>query len=376
MRRGLSFCLMLVMILTMAWVPVSAEEQPAKIEIRTPEVLPKAGEEFEVVAYISNNPGIKGIQFDLFAENGEVECKEIILGEMLTTDAVGGVNPSAPVGARITVISSPGLFEEDGLLATYKFVAKEDIESFDVLNITRVSLLDVSAEKLPYIVEGLTEVFLPEPSRKPKGDKAENSLDEQDEVEEEPILEHLFADTAGHWAEKYINAATEKSLFKGNADGTFLPEDNVTRAQFVAVLWRMAGSPTVDVAVPFVDIENQSEEFKKAIAWGYNSNFINGTSEATFEPEGSLTREAAMKILHYYSGGQSGTEMMFAPVYNGYFQDSGQISDWAEPSMWWGVYYKLISGTTQTTISPQDTTTRAQLAKILVNYINSTHINN
>ena len=82
MRRGLSFCLMLVMILTMAWVPVSAEEQPAKIEIRTPEVLPKAGEEFEVVAYISNNPGIKGISMDLFAENNEFECKSIKLGDL------------------------------------------------------------------------------------------------------------------------------------------------------------------------------------------------------------------------------------------------------------------------------------------------------
>lgn len=362
MRRGLSFCLMLVMILTMAWVPVSAEEQIAKIEIRTPEVLPKAGEEFEVVAYISNNPGIKGISMDLFAENNEFECKSIKLGDMFK-GAIGGSNPKSPYGARVGVASGE-LITEDGVVATFTFVAKTDIERFDI-KVSGVAVLDSDVKGMPYIIEGATEVIAEKPLVEKK----------QEEVEEEPILEHLFADTAGHWAEKYINAATEKSLFKGNADGTFLPEDNVTRAQFVAVLWRMAGSPTVDVAVPFVDIENQSEEFKKAIAWGYNSNFINGTSEATFEPEGSLTREAAMKILHYYSGGQSGTEMMFAPVYNGYFQDSGQISDWAKPSMWWGVYYKLISGTTKTTISPQDTTTRAQLAKILVNYINSTHIN-
>ena len=62
-------------------------------------------------------------------------------------------------------------------------------------------------------------------------------------------------------------------------------------------------------------------------------------------------------------------------VYDGTFEDSKAISSWAKPSMWWGVYYKLIAGTTKTTISPQDTATRAQIAKILVNYINSTHIN-
>lgn len=362
MRRGLSFCLMLVMILTMAWVPVSAEEQPAKIEIRTPEVLPKAGEEFEVVAYISNNPGFCSIQFALFAENDEIECKDIKLGEMLN-GTITAVNPSASMGAMFVAVSLEPI-EQEGILVKYQFLAQKDILNFD-FKVCNIDFVDFDINKLPCIFIGATEVIAEKPLVEEK----------QEEVEEEPILEHLYADTAGHWAEKYINAATEKSLFKGNADGTFLPEDNVTRAQFVAVLWRMAGSPTVDVAVPFVDIENQSEEFKAAIAWGYNSNFINGTSEATFEPEGSLTREAAMKILHYYSGGQSGTEMLLAPVYNGYFQDSGQISDWAKPSMWWGVYYKLISGTTKTTISPQDTTTRAQLAKILVNYINSTHIN-
>ncbi len=362
MRRGLSFCLMLVMILTMAWVPVSAEEQPAKIEIRTPEVLPKAGEEFEVVAYISNNPGFCSIQFALFAENTSIECTEMRLGEVLK-GTINAVNPKASTGAIVGAATAYPI-KDDGVIVLYKFVANEDIQNLD-FKVTDIAFDDENVEKLAYEIVGATEVVAEKPLVEEK----------QEEVEEEPILEHLFADTAGHWAEKYINAATENGLFKGNADGTFLPEDNVTRAQFVAVLWRMAGSPTVDVAVPFVDIENQSEEFRAAIAWGYKSNFINGTSETTFEPEGSLTREAAMKILHYYSGGQSGTEMLLAPVYNGYFEDSGLISDWAKPSMWWGVYYKLISGTTDSTISPQDTTTRAQLAKILVNYINSTHIN-
>lgn len=362
MRRGLSFCIVLVMLFTMAWVPVNAEEQIAKIEIRTPEALPKAGEEFEVVAYISNNPGLNIFKLSLFAENNEFECKEIVIGGIFA-EAKGVANPKSPVGGLFTVIA-PRPIEGDGLLATYKFVANEDLDAFD-FKASHVRVFNGKAKDCPYEIIGATEVVAEKPLVEEK----------QEEVEEEPILEHLFADSAGHWAERYINAATEKSLFKGNADGTFLPEDNVTRAQFVAVLWRMAGSPTVDNGVPFVDIENQSEEFKTAIAWGYNSNFINGTSETTFEPEGSLTREAAMKILHYYSGGQSGTEMLLAPVYNGYFQDSGLISDWAKPSMWWGVYYKLISGTSDSTISPQDTTTRAQLAKILVNYINSTHIN-
>ena len=192
----------------------------------------------------------------------------------------------------------------------------------------------------------------------------------EEKEEEPPVTEHLYADTEGHWSERYINAATEKGLFKGDENGFFNPDQDVTRAQFVTVLWRMAGMPTADVEnVPFADINNQSEEFKSAIAWGYANGYINGTSDTTFEPDGNLTREAAVKILHAYSGGQSGMEMIFAFVYDGHFKDSNQISAWAKPSVYWGIYNKMLSGTSEDTISPQGTATRAQLAKILVNYI-------
>ncbi|MBE7024337.1 MAG: hypothetical protein E7412_07745 [Ruminococcaceae bacterium] len=354
MRRGLSFCLMLVLVLTMAWVPVIAEEAVAKIEIRTPEVLPKAGEEFEVVAYISDNPGIRGIQMDLFAENESIECTDVVIGESFK-GSFGGVNLNTPDGAARLLTASDEVFSEDGVLATYSFLAKEDISVFDV-KVSDIKVVDRESKELPYIVEGATEVIAESPSKK------------EEVPVEPPVTEHLFADTAGHWAERYINTATEEGFFKGDELGCFNPDENVTRAQFVTVLWRMAGSPAVDKEVPFEDIESQIDEFKLAIAWGYSEGFLNGNSETTFDPEGSLTREAAMKILHFYSGGESGKEVIFTQIYDGLLEDSGMISGWAKPSVYWGIYHKLISGTSDTTISPQDTATRAQLAKILVNF--------
>ncbi|MBQ7960912.1 MAG: S-layer homology domain-containing protein [Clostridia bacterium] len=353
MRRGLSFCLMLVLVLTMAWVPVIAEEAVAKIEIRTPEVLPKAGEEFEVVAYISNNPGFCAIQFALFAENKTIECKDIELGEVLEgTTSVK--NPTASKGAVIGAITLNSV-KKDGIVATYSFTAKEDVENLEFM-VGDIKITNYERQNLPYLLVGATEVIAESPSKK------------EEVPVEPPVEEHLFADTAGHWAERYINTATEEGFFKGDELGCFNPDENVTRAQFVTVLWRMAGSPVVDKEVPFEDIDNQIDEFKSAIAWGYSEGFINGNSETTFEPEGSLTREAAMKILHFYSGGESGNEVIFTQIYDGLLEDSGMISGWAKPSVYWGIYHKLISGTTKTTISPQDTATRAQLAKILVNF--------
>ncbi len=178
-----------------------------------------------------------------------------------------------------------------------------------------------------------------------------------------------FADMSGHWAEPYVLEAASHGLFKGDADGNFNPDENITRAQFVTVLWRMAGSPDAAAELPFGDIQNQIPEFKTAIGWGYSKGYISGTSANTFEPDGLLTREAAMKILHAYSGGKVGMEMQFYAIYDGLLKDSSEISSWAKQSVYWGIYKKLISGTSSDTISPSDPATRAQLAKILVNYI-------
>lgn len=179
-----------------------------------------------------------------------------------------------------------------------------------------------------------------------------------------------FADMAGHWAEPFVKEASTLGLFKGDEAGNFNPEENITRAQFVTVLWRMAGSPEVSAELPFVDVQNQIPEFISAISWGYSNKYISGTSDKTFEPDGTLTREAAMKILHAYSGGKTGMEFQFFSIYEGLLKDSAKISSWAKTSVYWGIYNKLISGTSETTIGPDEPATRAQLAKILVNYIN------
>lgn len=355
MKRGLCFCLLIAVIFTMV-MPVNAADEGAKIEIQTPSELPKAGEEFEVVATISDSLNAWGFEMDLLVEGEPFECTDIVLGEMFDEEFSVTNTLTFDGAARVG-----GLFTEaftgNGVLATYKFRAKEDISVFD-LKASSVMVIDYDGNELLRTISGATEIIPEAPS------KAE------EKEEEPPVTEHLYADTEGHWSERYINTATEKGLFKGDENGFFNPDEDVTRAQFVTVLWRMAGSPTADVVdAPFADISSQSEEFKTAIAWGYTNGYINGTSATTFEPDENLTREAAVKILHAYSGGQSGIELVFSFIYDGYFKDSNQISGWAKPSVYWGIYYKMLSGTSADTLSPQGTATRAQLAKILVNYI-------
>ena len=179
-----------------------------------------------------------------------------------------------------------------------------------------------------------------------------------------------FTDVAGTWAEDYIRTAAERNLFQGYADGTFRPNNRLTRAQFMMVLWNLAGRPEASKASPFEDMDTQIENFQKAVAWAYSKGFINGTSATTFSPTAPLTRQAAMKILFSYNGGRRGAEVMTASAYDSIFTDSGQISAWAKDAMYWAVYQTILSGSTPSTLNPGGIVTRAQLAAIMVRYTN------
>ena len=117
--------------------------------------------------------------------------------------------------------------------------------------------------------------------------------------------------------------------------------------------------------------EISPEEFRKAISWAYHAGYINGISETEFDPNGKLTREATMRILFAYNGGQSGMEEMFIATYDAAYKDSNSISTWARDPMYWGIYQGYITGTGTDTLTPQGIATRAQLAKIMMSYLES-----
>ena len=177
-----------------------------------------------------------------------------------------------------------------------------------------------------------------------------------------------FTDTAGNWAESYIAQAAQQGLFNGYPDGSFRPDNVLVRSEFVLVLWNLAGQPEPSAHAPFQDVADRSERVRKAVSWAWQEGLINGTSPDTFTPGGSLTRQAAMKILFAFSGGTPGMETLLFPAYDNRFADSYLLNDWAKPAMYWGVYHGIINGTSADTLSPGLSVTRAQLAAIMVRY--------
>lgn len=341
----------------------------ATFVVEAPETLPAVGEEFTVTVRMENNPGYGMVQFYLLYDNASLRCTKIEPDEKMPRFAA--YNPDnkgkAAVGA--------GDIEQvngDGVIALLTFEVLKETNEPD-FSLEEFIIGDMQGEPMEVATEfrrvqektGTSS----RPSTSSKPSQGTGTSTPEPPEEQKPEAETVtFTDLAGHWGESYAVKAAQEGLFKGYADGSFHPDEAVSRAQFVTVLWRLAGAPAEERETPFADIADQYIEFRQAIAWGYHQGYVRGTAEDAFSPEGTLTRQEAMTILFRYAGEQSGMELMFTSVYDSQFQDSADIAPWAKSAMYWGVYRELIQGTGGGNLSPTGSASRAQIAKIMSLY--------
>ena len=152
-----------------------------------------------------------------------------------------------------------------------------------------------------------------------------------------------------------------------NGNGTFGPNDKVTRAQMVTLLYGLAGRPGVDTskALPFTDV-NQKGWYANALRWAYANGIAAGTSATTFSPNASVTREQMVSFLARYAKLMDKYESMDEDL--SVFTDIKDLSSYAEESMKWAVGTGLVSGTGSGKLDPKATATRAQIAVIVTKY--------
>ncbi len=158
---------------------------------------------------------------------------------------------------------------------------------------------------------------------------------------------------------------------KGNETGLFDPEGNVLRAQVAVVLWRMAGSPTGGKE-DFTDVA-KGDYFYDAVVWAVNEGITTGRDDADgnptglFDPLASVTREELSAFIMRYAASTGFDTSSQADL--GIFPDESDISDWARTFFSWCVYEGIITGVDLDSgpdyAKPQNTATRAQLAKII-----------
>lgn len=175
--------------------------------------------------------------------------------------------------------------------------------------------------------------------------------------------ENPFTDvSASHWAHDDITYVYENDLMNGTDGSLFSPESTTTRAQVVTVLYRLAGQPAADWANPFWDVP-ASAWFHDAVTWAWENDITGGVSSTHFGAGNAVTREQLATFLYRYAQDQ-GYDTSARADLSGY-SDAGLVSSYATEALSWANATGLITGTTGTTLSPQGSATRAQVATIL-----------
>lgn len=156
----------------------------------------------------------------------------------------------------------------------------------------------------------------------------------------------------------------------GPKAGCFGPNDNITRAQIVTILWRQQGQPVSTYAMDFKDIKDPNEWYYNAVRWaaenGIVTGYLSGANAGKFKPDDNITREQLALILQRfadYCGKDSTTQGDISG-----FPDVNKVSDWAIEGMRWAVGKGIISGKGDGRLDPGGTATRAEAATMIMRF--------
>lgn len=158
----------------------------------------------------------------------------------------------------------------------------------------------------------------------------------------------------------YVNG-----VVAGTTETTFSPSEEVTRAQIVAFLYRLAGSPASGTQVPFTDVSAKAY-YAQALAWAVEQKIAYGVSATAFEPDRAVTREEFVSFLYRYAQLQGNIDGEPADLSG--FQDAASVSAWAKNAVEWAVRQGIAVGVETDVLAPQGTATRAQAIAFLYRY--------
>lgn len=167
------------------------------------------------------------------------------------------------------------------------------------------------------------------------------------------------------WFYENVKYVVENKLMSGIAANEFAPNNTLTRAMLVTILYRMENNPECG-EVPFTDVENDMW-YSNGVAWAFENGIVNGVGNDLFEPNTNITREQISVIFYNYAKMHK-LNITYNDTLNDY-ADVAEISDWANVAMKWVTGSGLITGKGNGILAPKANATRAEIATILKRYI-------
>jgi hypothetical protein len=157
-----------------------------------------------------------------------------------------------------------------------------------------------------------------------------------------------------------------RGLFQGTSRSTFEPQGTMTRAMVVTVLHRLEGAPEVSATSPFQDVQ-AGQWYTTAVNWASANGIVEGYPDGRFGVGDEVTRQQMVVILYRYAK-YKGYSLSAAVDLDGY-SDAEEIDAWARDAMTWASAKGIIAGTTPTTLAPRGNASRAQVAAVLMRFV-------
>lgn len=190
------------------------------------------------------------------------------------------------------------------------------------------------------------------------------SADTYPKEQNPPYGKTPFIDISEHWAKDMIESAYLMGMINGVSENRFAPQDSITRAMFVQILYNMAENSNVQ-SCTYTDVPSDAW-YAKAVGWAEQNNIVNGTGNGLFSPNDFLTREQAAQILYNMTFPDSNYEAD-TNILN-QFNDSYIISSWATRAVSWAVESQLLQGNGNSILAPISNMTRAETVTVLLKF--------
>ena len=311
---------------------------------------PDSGYHFERWEVVSGTITIQNDKFIMPAENVTVKA-------VFDRNSSGGGGTSyavtAPDAENGTVRVSPSRASR-GTTVTITVTPDEGYE------LESLTVLDSRDNEIPLTDKGDGKYTFTMPSGKVT---VEASFAE---IAPEPLP---FGDVDdGDWFADAVRFVYENGMMNGVSETDFAPHATTSRSMIVTILYRLEGEPVVDYAMGFTDVAGDAY-YAEAVRWAASEGIVGGYGGGLFGSDDAVTREQLAVILYRYA------------VYKGYdvsigedtnilsYADFADLSEYAIPAMQWACGAGVITGVTDATLVPQGEATRAQVAAMLMRFV-------
>lgn len=177
-----------------------------------------------------------------------------------------------------------------------------------------------------------------------------------------------FSDvTSSDWFFEDIAAAYQLGLMNGVSTYEFAPKAPLSRAMVAAMLYRMAGSPAAYYGGRQFTDGADGKWYSSVIRWASQMGIVTGFQDGSFRPNENVTRVQLAAMLFRFAQYQS-RDIQGRGDLNSY-QDSSSVQAWAKEAIQWAVAKGLISGKPGARLDPSGSATRAEAAAVLVRFL-------